>query len=60
MGAVESQPACIAVAPDESSEEMTPEEAERLLQLVRDKERQRQEELARRRAKDQPRVVRDW
>ena len=40
--------------------EMTPEEAERLLQAVRDKEKQRREERARRmRARRMP-VVKDW
>jgi hypothetical protein len=39
---------------------MTREEARRLLQMVRDKERQRREELARRQAARQPPVAKDW
>lgn len=40
--------------------QLTPEQAERLLQLVRDAERARRAELARRQAARQPPVERDW
>jgi hypothetical protein len=39
---------------------MTKEEAERLLQSVRDKERQRRAELARREQAQRPPVEKDW
>ena len=39
---------------------MSREEAQRLLQQVRDKERRRREELARQEAGRQPAVVKDW
>jgi Ca-activated chloride channel family protein len=47
---------------DEAAERkpMSREEAQRLLQQVRDKERRRQEELARREAGRQPPVDKDW
>jgi len=43
-----------------SSDQLSREEAERLLQSVRDRERQRREELARRRQANRPKVKRDW
>jgi hypothetical protein len=39
---------------------MTREEAERLLQQVRDNDRQRREERARRRRQEAPPVDKDW
>ncbi len=45
---------------DETREPMSKEQADRLLQSVRDKERQRREQLARRQAKNQPPVEKDW
>ena len=47
-------------AQDPGQRAMTREEAERLLQSVRDKERRRAEELARRQAARQPQVDKDW
>ena len=47
-------------AQDPGQRAMTREEAERLLQSVRDKERRRAEELARRQAASQPQVDKDW
>lgn len=43
-----------------AAEQMSPEQAERLLQQVRDKEQQRRQELARRRLPDQRPVDKDW
>ncbi len=43
-----------------AAEELTPEQAEQLLQSVRDKERQRREELAQRRRARRVPVLKDW
>ncbi len=62
--AAETQPAAESQPAGEQSQavpiDMTREQAERLLQMVRDAEKARREELARRRAARQDPVTRDW
>lgn len=49
-----------AQAQPKDAREMTPEESERMLQAVRDKERQRRDELAKRRRVQRVPVNKDW
>jgi Ca-activated chloride channel family protein len=55
-----SQPSEAAPQPQPVEITLTPEQAERLLQMVRDAEKQRREQLARQRAAGQKPVERDW